>query len=309
MNQENLEKIARMMLQAALYLPGKVQFCSITSPRKGREEIHEELGRLIFAAFNKAGYCGDEKEFISLFADINTECVVEISCSDEVVKNLNSEYHTAPIYCNKRGVTVVFCNGVHQGRKHKRIVIPFFYSYKETGKNADVKKFALSGKKEQRGKKQDSYHEEPPKYPEGQSKNLEYLKIHRQQKSLIMFHETCYTYYCPICDDCFVGNDYLRSVFSDIPTLWLANMVTHHRHKHIKHWDRMWGKYSSHYRAAAHYHDEDYEERKSEVNERAKRVIVSRATDYLRENNVTIEAFMNLRGTTEQTLNVVRKCL
>lgn len=125
------------------------------------------------------------------------------------------------------------------------------------------------------------------------------------ESQLIRKSSSSYQVFCPLCNKWFVGSLYLSTVFIDERNLWLANMVTHYRHTHIKSWDKMWGRYGGYYQQAAHYYDEDYEDRKSEINERAKRQIARRAVEFLRENNVDTEVFRSLLGTCEKTIKVV----
>ena len=125
------------------------------------------------------------------------------------------------------------------------------------------------------------------------------------ESQLIRKSSSSYQVFCPLCNKWFVGSLYLSTVFIDERNLWLANMVTHYRHTHIKSWDKMWGRYGGYYQQAAHYYDEDYEDRKSEINERAKRQIARKAVEFLRDNNIDTEVFRSLLGTSEKTIKVV----
>ncbi len=125
------------------------------------------------------------------------------------------------------------------------------------------------------------------------------------ESQLIRNGSSLYQVFCPLCNKWFAGSPYLSTVFTDERSLWLANMVTHYRHTHIESWDKMWGRYGGYYQQAAHYHDEDYEDRKSEINERAKRQIARKAAEFLRDNNVDTEVFRSLQGTCEKTIKVV----
>lgn len=44
--------------------------------------------------------------------------------------------------------------------------------------------------------------------------------------------------YCPICYNEFSESSYLKKVFSDEKEKWLANMITHYSHDHIRWWNR-----------------------------------------------------------------------
>lgn len=115
--------------------------------------------------------------------------------------------------------------------------------------------------------------------------------------------------YCPLCDNMFTASDHLAVVFAGRPRAeWLANMVTHYRHRHITSWNKMWrGFPGAAYRRAAHFGD--YEAEKSKVNERAKRQLLRRARAWLIQAGVTADDFAALRGTTEETLRFARRLL
>ena len=129
------------------------------------------------------------------------------------------------------------------------------------------------------------------------------------ESQLIRKNSSLYQVYCPLCNDWFGGSHYLSTVFEDERSLWLANMVTHYRHSHLKSWDKMWGRYGGYYQQAAHYRDEDYEDRKSEINERAKRQIARKALNFLIDNMIEIDVFKSLQGTTEITIKTVSELL
>lgn len=129
-------------------------------------------------------------------------------------------------------------------------------------------------------------------------------------KNPMIYHEDNLNYlvYCPICCSYFRGSDYLLSEFKgDERTLWLANMVTHYRHGHITSWNKCWGWGGRYYREAAHFGDYDTE--KAIVNERAKRQIARKGTAFLVKNNISVEVFNRLQGTTTQTQETVSKVL
>lgn len=115
--------------------------------------------------------------------------------------------------------------------------------------------------------------------------------------------------FCPLCGFYFRGSEYLATVFQEKETLWLANMVTHYRHTHINHWNRMWGPYGNRYRSAFDYNDDFYQEAKAKVNEQAKRQIIRKACDFLNKNGITSTHFERLKGTTAQTMDLVKKKL
>lgn len=84
-------------------------------------------------------------------------------------------------------------------------------------------------------------------------------------------------------------------------------MVTHYRHIHIQSWNRCWDSSGGKYYRSGWFGD--YESEKSEVNERAKRQIVRKCTEYLKHNNITPEDFEWLEYNDEKTLELIRKKL
>lgn len=113
-----------------------------------------------------------------------------------------------------------------------------------------------------------------------------------------------YGVYCPMCKGYFSGSDYLKTVFTDEKQLWLANMVTHYRHSHIESWNKCWGYRGSYYRSRWF---SDYEEEKHKVNERAKRQIIRKCTDYLLYFGFTVEDFTALQSTEQKTIELATK--
>lgn len=104
-------------------------------------------------------------------------------------------------------------------------------------------------------------------------------------------------FYCPICEQIYYGSKYLKTVFQDQRTLWLANMVTHYRHRHTD-WDYYcfdYGKF--------------YDFKKQEINEEAKREIARLATQFLKENDFKVSHFTSLQNSSSQTIDTVRKIL
>jgi len=82
---------------------------------------------------------------------------------------------------------------------------------------------------------------------------------------------------CPICGFRIAGSEYLHSVFPFEPYAeWAACAVTHHRHQHIRYYDRSWQNY--HYGAKSQYSKMTHEEFKAMVNNRGKRQLI-RALD------------------------------
>lgn len=112
--------------------------------------------------------------------------------------------------------------------------------------------------------------------------------------------------YCPICDQYFKTSEYLNSLYkNDDKARWLANMVMHHRHNHITTWNINWSRNGY----ARNYLNVDYEERKRKVNERAKRQIVRKCTDYMIQNGFCAEDVLELQSKDQNTIDVYKKYL
>lgn len=161
-------------------------------------------------------------------------------------------------------------------------------------------------------KKQQSYQER-----EAAKIEREFRQIEKEQQKLLKNTEILETkifplfendmFFCPLCKDYFPESDHLKTVIDNKNTLWIANMVTHYRHTHIKSWNRCWNSYSgNHYRSGWFG---DYESEKSEVNERAKRQIVRKCTEYLKHYSITLQDFEGLEFNDEKTLELIRKKL
>ena len=119
--------------------------------------------------------------------------------------------------------------------------------------------------------------------------------------------------YCPIADcpsgnHLFNGSTYLGNLFADDPKAkWLANMVTHYRHNHIKSWNRNWGYNGHYYRKAYNFTKDQYARRKHEINERAKRQIARKAKAFLLANGIGISTLLKLEGTEQETIDLWKK--
>lgn len=115
-------------------------------------------------------------------------------------------------------------------------------------------------------------------------------------------------FHCPICDKDKYESSYLAEAIKDEKARWIANMITHYRHDHITSWNKMWGENGWRYQQAAHYDPLDYEQRKIEVNERAKRQIIRKSFDYLKANGITKEHFLMLQNNDDiKTLELLNK--
>lgn len=113
-------------------------------------------------------------------------------------------------------------------------------------------------------------------------------------------------FYCPICNRKVLRSEYLQQQFGDTNVGWLANMVTHYRHHHIKSWDRCWGRYGHRYRNGWFG---NYDEEKENVNERAKRQIIRKGLAFLKHHQITADTFEILRNTSLGTIILAEKKL
>ncbi len=114
--------------------------------------------------------------------------------------------------------------------------------------------------------------------------------------------------FCPICKQYFTTSDYLNELFKDDEhAKWLSNMVMHYRHYHQTSWDKQFGRYGHLY--CDRIPNYNYDEQKKLYNERAKRQIIRKATDFLIAEGYTPEDFLKLQHTTEETMNLARKKL
>lgn len=117
--------------------------------------------------------------------------------------------------------------------------------------------------------------------------------------------------HCPICGKDFKSSEYLNEVFmNNDRARWLANMIMHYRHDHLKSWDKTWSR-GYYYRGNSfgNHKGYDYDKAKKEVNERAKRQILRKAKDFMVNNNFTVGDVKALNGTTSKTIELYNKHL
>jgi len=111
-------------------------------------------------------------------------------------------------------------------------------------------------------------------------------------------------FYCPICKICFEGSEYLKTAIPNPKTLWLANMVTHSRHKHIKYWNKCWEENGISYRRGWF---KDYDFEKQKVNERVKRQILRKCKDYMKSIRFKMKDLLQLQVNSEETIALFEK--
>jgi hypothetical protein len=138
----------------------------------------------------------------------------------------------------------------------------------------------------------------------------EWLKVEHKIESREMNQAPLFAsgnVFCPICKEYFYESEYLRTAIDSPKTLWLANMVTHYRHTHISSWNKCWdGRAGNYYRSGWFG---DYEKEKRLVNERAKRQIIRKCTDYLKMQKITVKDFEGLEYNDEKTIELAIKKL
>ncbi|MFA9389334.1 MAG: hypothetical protein ACERKD_05980 [Prolixibacteraceae bacterium] len=127
----------------------------------------------------------------------------------------------------------------------------------------------------------------------------ELVSLQEKQKTIIYQH-------CPICGKKFETSEYLNNVFKDEHVRWLANMVTHYRHEHLKSWDKTWSRGSYGWNQLSEW---TYDQEKLKVNERAKRQILRKCKDFMIKNGFTVEHVMKLKNTDSKTIELYKKIL
>jgi hypothetical protein len=109
---------------------------------------------------------------------------------------------------------------------------------------------------------------------------------------------------CPICHRSVNESDYLNHVFRDSPEVnYLAHMVTHYRHDHVRYWNNRWGN-KFYYPMKG-----DYDKEKIIANERGKRQIIRKGYEILRMIGIKPEHFESLQNTDENTMKLANEIL
>lgn len=106
---------------------------------------------------------------------------------------------------------------------------------------------------------------------------------------------------CPLCNKEFKFSSHLNVVIPNEKTRLVANLITHYRHEHQKSWESQY-KYIS-----RHYDNGVYEKAKCEHNNRAKRQILKKCKEWIAENNITMENFLELQDNDEKTIELINK--
>lgn len=108
---------------------------------------------------------------------------------------------------------------------------------------------------------------------------------------------------CPICKSHIKQSEYLAGEIFDKKVLYLANMVTHYRHNHVK-WDKSWR-----YMQNKNGHSWDYEKAKQDINERAKRQIIRKCSGVLKGMGIGPAHFGLLENRDSKTLTLAHSLL
>ena len=112
--------------------------------------------------------------------------------------------------------------------------------------------------------------------------------------------------FCPICENFFHTSNFLNTNIKAEHVLWLANMVMHYRHNHITSWNKEWSRHGYN---TKHFNEDVYSTEKAKVNERAKRQILRKCTDYMQKNGFTVEHVKQLQNTDDKTILLYEKLL
>lgn len=111
-------------------------------------------------------------------------------------------------------------------------------------------------------------------------------------------------FFCPMCNGYYEDSSYLKSVLSKEKTLWIANMITHYRHQHVRWWDNRWGRNGYGGRKYG-----DYDKEKIELNNSSKRQIIRKCKDFLELHGIGKKHFLELQENDEKTLSLINKKL
>jgi len=120
--------------------------------------------------------------------------------------------------------------------------------------------------------------------------------------------------YCPLCESFVSGSKYLyeEAFPDDYYAYWIANLVKHYRHEHIRYYDRSW-RYWYYAEKNPEYQKLGHDGFKILVNNRAKRQLIRAILkdEYLKEEckEKLIEAVLKLQHNDEKTIETVHKAL
>lgn len=106
---------------------------------------------------------------------------------------------------------------------------------------------------------------------------------------------------CPLCGEEFKFSEYLNTAILNPKTRLIANLITHYRHSHQKSWESQY-KYIS-----SHCNDGVYESSKIEHNNRAKRQILRKCKDWIKENGLDAQNFLELQDNDIKTIELINK--
>lgn len=128
------------------------------------------------------------------------------------------------------------------------------------------------------------------------------------QRAIAVIQKSEYDHYlekmiCPLCQKEVKQSDYLASVINDRRVLYLANLVTHYRHNHVK-WDKGW-KYMQRMNGS----NWDYNKAKEEHNERAKRQYIRKCYPVFKKMGIRAEHFMELQNQDPKTITLAYRYL
>lgn len=106
---------------------------------------------------------------------------------------------------------------------------------------------------------------------------------------------------CPLCGEEFKFSEYLNTAILNPKTRLIANLITHYRHSHQKSWESQY-KYISRY-----CNDGVYERAKIEHNNRAKRQILRKCKEWIKDNELNAQNFLELQDNDNKTIELINK--
>lgn len=106
---------------------------------------------------------------------------------------------------------------------------------------------------------------------------------------------------CPMCGMEFKFSSHLHTAIPNEKTRLIANLITHYRHEHQKSWEKQY-KYISRM-----YDEYVYEEAKIEHNNRAKRQVLRKCTQWIIDNGITADNFLELQDNDDKTIELITK--
>jgi len=106
---------------------------------------------------------------------------------------------------------------------------------------------------------------------------------------------------CPLCNDEFIFSKFLNTAIKNEKTRLIANLITHYRHVHQSSWNTSCHFISNSWGQLA------YAKAKDEHNNRAKRQILRKCFNWVNNNGIKKENFLELQNNDEKTIELINK--